>query len=96
MGIMNDLFKDGDINLELYGSLIRQVKMNYPNMSTMDAVRFLYLIETKEAGGPGICNNPILVNMIFDRYVGRENIFERDFEYPMYISPFRRRSSIWL
>ena len=85
-GIMNDLFKNGDINLGLYSSLIRQVKMNYPNMSTMEAVRFLYLIETKEAGGPGICNNPILVNMIFDSYIGRETIFERDFGYPMYIN----------
>ena len=83
--IMNSVFIDGDINCELFNSLIDQVKMNYPNMSTMDAVRFLYLIETKEAGGPGICNNPILVNMIFDRYVGKENIFERDFGYPMYI-----------
>ena len=84
-GIMNDLFKDGDINLGLYSSLIKQVKINYSNMSTMEAVRFLYLIETKEAGGPGICNNPILVNMIFDKYIGREMEFERDFGYPMYI-----------
>lgn len=84
-GIMNDLFIDGDINFELFNSLIDQVKINYPNMSTMEAVRLLYLIETKEAAGPGICNNPILVNMIFDSYVGKETIFERDFGYSMYI-----------
>ena len=89
-GIINNLFTEGDINLNLYKSLILQVKTNYPGMTTMEAVRFLYLVETVEAGIDnhpyGICNNPILVNIIFDRYLGNELQFEKDFGYPMYVT----------
>jgi len=73
-------------DIEVFKSLIEQVKQNYEGISTIDAIRFLYLVETTEAGNNGVCNVATKVNTIFNNYIGKEAQFESDFGYPMYIT----------
>lgn len=64
---------------------IKLVQKNFPGMTGTEALRFLYLVETKEAGNTGVCNYATAVNMIFNRYLGKESSFKSDFGYPMYV-----------
>jgi len=89
---LNDLFwnpnKESVVRLTDFiknNEVIKLVQKNFPGMNGVEAIRFLYLAETKEAGNNGICNYAAATNMIFNKYLGKEALFEADFGYPMYI-----------
>ena len=74
-----------ELDIKTFNSLIEQMKINYPGISTKDAIRFLYLLEGEGSNCGGICNYATVANMIFSKYLDNEVMFEKDFGYPMYI-----------
>ena len=76
---------DIEDSLMILENLVNQVKSIYDGMTHIEAIKFLYLMESKEAGSRGICNYAAFANLIFEKYIGNEAKFLQDFGYPMYI-----------
>ena len=74
-----------NMDIKVFNGLIEQVQRNFTDMSVKDAIKVLYLLESAESGGHGICNYATMANLIFQEYIGNEAKFSQDFGFDMYV-----------